>query len=162
MKERETRLTAIRRILRTRTVESQESMAEILAAEGWEVTQATLSRDLKELGVAKLPDGKGGYAYAFPESGETAGSEKHLVQDFLRGFLSIGFSGQFGVIRTIPGHASSVASALDHLEVAGILATIAGDDTILVIPRDGTTRNGMVKALEERIPGLKDRKERET
>lgn len=158
MKERETRMAALRRILRTRTVESQESMAEILSAEGWEVTQATLSRDLKELGVAKLPDGKGGYAYALPEPAETAGSEKHLVQDFLRGFQAMDFSGRFGVIRTLPGHANTVASALDHLEVEGILATIAGDDTILVVPRDGATRKSMEKALEGRIPGLKEKR----
>jgi transcriptional regulator of arginine metabolism len=76
------------------------------------------------------------------------------VQDFLRGFVSLEWSGAFALLKTLPGHAASVASALDNLRVEGILGTVAGDDTILVVPRDGVTRQRIQKALRQRIPGI--------
>ncbi len=154
--ERNARLSAMRRILETRRVCSQEDLQAILQEEGFQATQATLSRDLKYLKVGKVPDGQGGYIYAFHDAGSRAGSEKSLVQDFMRGFLSIEFTGVMGVIKTLPGHASSVAFALDNLQVERILGTIAGDDTILVLPRDGVTREEVLQAMEERIPGLSE------
>jgi transcriptional regulator of arginine metabolism len=132
---------------------SQEELLRMLRQEGFEVTQATLSRDLKQLRVGKLPDGQGGYRYGLAESGPPA-PEASLIEDFRRGFLSIEFSGNQGVIKTLPGHASSVAFALDNLRVRGLLGTIAGDDTILVIPRDGVRRAALAAALRARIPGL--------
>ncbi len=154
--ERIARLSAMRRIIETRKVGSQEELLEILQAEGFQVTQATLSRDLKYLQVGKVPDGQGRYVYAFHDPGGRAGSEKSLAQDFMRGFLSFEFTGAMGVIKTLPGHASSVAFALDNLQVDKILGTIAGDDTILVLPRDGVTREEVLQAMEERIPGLRE------
>lgn len=154
--ERNARLSAMRRILETRRVSSQEDLQAVLQDEGFQVTQATLSRDLKYLKVGKVPDGQGGYVYAFHDGGSRAGSEKSLVQDFMRGFLSIEFTGVMGLIKTLPGHASSVAFALDNLQVEKVLGTIAGDDAILVLPRDGVTREEVLQAMEERIPGLSE------
>src|SRR5512138_3142250 len=128
--ERTARLAAMRRILETRRVCSQEDLQEVLQGEGFLVTQATLSRDLKYLKVGKVPDGQGGYVYAFHDGGNRAGSEKSLVQDFMRGYLSMEFTGAMAVIKTLPGHANSVAFALDNLQVEKVLGTIAGDDTI--------------------------------
>ena len=154
--ERSARLARLRQIIETRQVNSQEMLLQLLVQEGFAVTQATLSRDLKFLKVGKLPDGKGGYLYAFSDSAAKAGSEKSLVEDFRRGFLSIEFSGNQAVIKTLPGHANSVAFALDNLNIHEILGTIAGDDTILVIPRDGVDRKMMLDAMQERVPGLEE------
>jgi transcriptional regulator of arginine metabolism len=154
--ERSIRLARLRQIIQTRSIDSQERLLQILAQEGFAVTQATLSRDLKALKIGKLPDGKGGYLYTLADGGFNAGSEKSLIADFLRGFLSIEFSGNQAVIKTLPGHANSVAFALDNLAVREVLGTIAGDDTILIVPRDGVNRRALLAALQGRIPGLEE------
>jgi transcriptional regulator of arginine metabolism len=136
-------------------VDSQETLTELLRREGYPVTQATLSRDLQRLGIGKAPRPEGGSTYVLPEAEVHAGSTATHVQDFTRGFLSIEFSGAFGVMRTLPGHASSVAAALDNLRIPEILGTIAGDDTILVLPRSGVAPARLVKAVAARIPGFK-------
>ena len=149
------RLARLRQLVAGREARCQEQLLRLLEQEGFEVTQATLSRDLKQLRVGKLPDGRGGYRYVLPEAG-TAGPDSSLVEDFRRGFLTIEFSGNQGVIKTLPGHANSVAFALDNLRIRGVLGTIAGDDTILVIPRDGVRRSALAAALRARIPGLRE------
>ncbi|HUV09274.1 MAG TPA: ArgR family transcriptional regulator [Spirochaetia bacterium] len=152
------RLNAIRAILGERRVSSQEQLLGLLKKRGFAVTQATLSRDLKNLNVGKNPDGEGGYYYGLPS--ESSARELLEAADpdlFLRGFISIEFSGNLGVIRTLPGYANSVASNLDRLRIGEILGTIAGDDTVLVIPRDGIKRNRIIKALYERIPAIKEK-----
>lgn len=154
--ERSARLVVMRKIIESRKVNSQEMLLELLKKQRFDITQATLSRDLKYLKAGKVPDGQGGYSYAFYNVHSKAGSDKSLVQDFMRGYLSFVFSGSLGVIKTLPGHASSVAFALDNLEIDKILATLAGDDTILVVPGDGVSRNELIEAMAERIPGLKD------
>jgi transcriptional regulator of arginine metabolism len=148
------RLEAIRRIVGATTVDSQERLTELLRHEGFAVTQATLSRDLKRLGIGKAPRPDGGYTYILSEGEVKPGSEATYIQDFTRGFLSIEFSGSFGLMRTLPGHASSVASALDNLRVNEVLGTIAGDDTVLVVPRDGVAPARLARAIRARIPGV--------
>jgi transcriptional regulator of arginine metabolism len=148
------RLSAIRRILARTPVSSQERLTELLRREGFRVTQATLSRDLKRLGIGKSPSPDGGYTYMLTEEEVKPGSNATWIQDFNRGFLSIDFSERLGLIRTLPGHASSVASALDHLRVHEVLGTIAGDDTVLVVPRTGVTPARLRRAMEARIPGF--------
>jgi transcriptional regulator of arginine metabolism len=154
MKARAARLAAINRVVTQEAVDSQERLVALLEAEGFAVTQATLSRDLKYLGIGKVPGSDGGYAYTPPEAESRPGTAATLVQDFLRGFVSLEWSGSFALLKTLPGHAASVASALDNLRVEGILGTVAGDDTILVVPRDGVTRQRIQKALRQRIPGI--------
>ena len=149
------RLARLRQLVAGREARSQEQLLRLLEQEGFEVTQATLSRDLKHLQAGKAPDGQGGYRYSLPESGGAA-PESSLIEDFRRGFLAIEFSGNQAVIKTLPGHANSVAFALDNLRVRGVLGTIAGDDTILVIPRDGVRRPALATALRARIPGLRE------
>ena len=144
---RGTRLQAIRRI-------SQQHLTELLRREGFEVTQATLSRDLKRLGIGKAPTPQGGYTYVPAEGEVKPGSDSTYMQDFRRGFLSVEFSSALGLMRTLPGHASSVASALDNLRIREVLGTIAGDDTVLVVPRNGVTPFRLMRALRGRIPGF--------
>ena len=154
--EKNARLATIRRLVDHHEISNQERLARLLEQEGFRVTQATLSRDLKYLQVGKVADGKGGYIYAFPESGHKSVSEQDLVEDFRRGYMQIDFSGDFGVIKTLPGHASTVAFAVDTLGIPVVLGTVAGDDTILVIPRDGVRRSDMLRAFKERIPGFQE------
>jgi transcriptional regulator of arginine metabolism len=153
LEDRTERHLAIKRIIGKLKVKSQEQLLARLEEEGFNVTQATLSRDLKQLRVVKISDGPG-YSYALIEHEES--SEKNFMDDFLMGFLSIDFSGNFGLIKTLPGHAQSVASALDNLKLAEILGTIAGDDSILVVPKDKVSRTDMLRALEKKIPALKE------
>ena len=154
--ERSLRLARLRHIIETRQIRSHEVLLSFLSEEGFTVTQATLSRDLKHLKVGKVPDGRGGYIYTFSDSARKVGSDKSLVEDLRRGFISIEFSGCEGVIKTLPGHASSVAFAIDNLSIREVLGTIAGNDTILLIPRDGVSRRQLITALQERIPGLEE------
>jgi transcriptional regulator of arginine metabolism len=154
MKARAARLAAIRRRVSHEAVDSQERLVALLEAEGFAVTQATLSRDLKHLGIGKVPGPDGGYAYTPPEAESRSGTAAALVQDFLRGFVSLEWTGSFALVKTLPGHAASVASALDNLRVDGVLGTVAGDDTILVVPRDGAARSRIRRALGAKIPGV--------
>jgi transcriptional regulator of arginine metabolism len=135
-------------------VDGQERLTELLRKEGFAVTQATLSRDLKRLGIGKAPSASGGYTYILSDAEVKPGSDATYIQDFARGFLSIEFSGSLGLMRTLPGHASSVASALDNLRIREVLGTIAGDDTVLVVPRNGVAPGRLVRAMEARIPGF--------
>ena len=128
----------------------------MLQAQGHHTTQATLSRDLKQLKVGKLPDGRGGYTYAFRDELDNAGSDASLAAAFLQGFRSIAFSGNLAVIRTLPGHGGSVAFALDKLQVAGILGTVAGDDTILAVLADGASPASVDAELRRRVPAIRE------
>ncbi len=154
--ERSVRLAALRKIIETKRVGSQDELLTYLEEESFIVTQATLSRDLKHLKIGKVPNGKGGYLYAFSDTSNKAGSDKSLVEDVKRGFISLDFTGTFGVVRTLPGHASTVAFAIDNLNIEEILGTIAGDDTILILPTNGITREELLDALNSRISGFKE------
>ena len=142
----------------TRTaIRSQSELASMLAADGIEVTQATLSRDLEELGAVKLrgPDG-GTPVYALPEDGHPmrasgAGTSRlaRLLGEML---VSVDGSGNLAVLRTPPGAAQFLASALDRAALHDVVGTIAGDDTILVVAREPLTGS----ELARRIAALSD------
>ena len=115
VKGRNSRLKSIKKIIKTSKIESQETLLGLLQKEGYEVTQATLSRDMKLLKIGKISDGNNGYIYALPSEDERQDSELTVAQDFLRGYISIECSGNIAVIKTYSGHADVVASALDTL-----------------------------------------------
>ncbi len=154
MRERGPRLAAIRRLIGGGKVDSQETLIDLLRREGFTATQATLSRDLKALGIGKVPAPSGGYTYALPDQEHAPARDATFIQDFMRGYVSLEFSGALGLIKTLPGHASSVASALDNLHIRALLGTIAGDDTILVVPRGGVSSRKVRSALRSRLPGI--------
>lgn len=156
MKGRQSRHRAIQEIIASRRIASQEALLEVLSEMGFSVTQATLSRDLRHLRVRKVPEGPGGYRYSLPEGEERREADRNYLLDFRRGFLSLEFSANLGVIRTLTGHANSVALALDRLNLEEVLGTIAGDDTVLVVLREGTTPKNLTKKLREKIPDLED------
>ena len=153
MKNRNERLMEVRRLIGSRNISSQEELNKLLAKRGYELTQATLSRDLKYLKVAKMPDDQAGYVYILPDK-EQVVEETELSGQGITGLISLDYAQGMAILRTLPGHASSIAYTLDNLDAYEIAGTIAGDDTILLIPRDGVTRSDLAKLLKIRMPGL--------
>jgi transcriptional regulator of arginine metabolism len=154
MKTRTQRLLAVKEIIENQKISSQEGLLEMLVKEGFHLTQATLSRDLKFLHAAKSADASRGYVYFLP-SQESEQANLLSGENFpLNGFVSIEFAWHLGVIRTLPGYASSIASAIDHMGGYQIIGTIAGDDTILIIPREGATKEDVIHMLARLIPEI--------
>lgn len=153
MKNRNERLMEIRRLIGNRNISSQEELNKLLEKRGYELTQATLSRDLKYLKVAKMPDDQAGYVYILPDK-EQVLDEAEQDAHGLQGMISLDFAQGMAILRTLPGHASSIAYTIDNLDAYEIAGTIAGDDTILLIPRDGVTRYDLVNLIKIRMPGL--------
>jgi transcriptional regulator of arginine metabolism len=153
MKNRNERLMEVRRLIGSRNISSQDELNKLLEKRGYELTQATLSRDLKYLKVAKMPDDQAGYVYILPDK-EQVVEETELSGQGITGLISLDYAQGMAILRTLPGHASSIAYTLDNLDAYEIAGTIAGDDTILLIPRDGVTRSDLAKLLKIRMPGL--------
>ncbi len=153
-REREGRLEAIRDLLRREKIHSQGDLEARLKGRGFRVTQATLSRDLRRLGVARHPDLSGGSVYGLPDDRRLG---EHAVHSALTAFVGMAFSGNLGVVKTLPGYAASVAAAFDGAGVEGLLGTLAGDDTILVVASEGTSRTALKRAIVKRLPELEGR-----
>ena len=154
MKERHSRLKAIRKLIKNHRIESQETLLSYLQKEGYEVTQATLSRDLKMLKVGKVSDGNAGYFYTLPSDEENQESEQIYKRDFLRGYVSIDWSGNIIVIKTFPGHANTVSTALDNLNLEDLLGTVAGDNCLFACIKEGVSGEDFVKKLKNKIPEI--------
>jgi len=133
---RSRRLTLVAQLLSGSRFSSQEELAKALERAGVSVTQATLSRDLRSLGVAKRPGANGKTAYELPSPAvETLDRERRLLD--LRAFVNqVKTAQNLVVVRTPPGHANGVARAIDLAEFEGIVGSVAGDDTVLVIMED--------------------------
>ena len=154
MKIKGQRLDTIKMLLSSNEIGSQDELLKELRKEGFVVTQATLSRDLKQLKVAKAASMNGHYVYVLPN--ETMYKRVHTPlrateMMAVPGFQSINFSGNLGVIRTRPGYASSIAYNIDNSEIPEILGTIAGDDTIFSVIREGTDHNAIIDAMRENM-----------
>ena len=154
MNDKGRRLETIKMLLSSKEIGSQEDLLKELRNEGFILTQATLSRDLKQLKVAKAASMNGEYVYVLPN--ETMYKRIHTPLKAtemigIPGFLSINFSGNIGVIRTRPGYASSIAYNIDNSEIKEILGTIAGDDTILIVVKEGTDHNAILSALRDNM-----------
>ena len=157
MKGRNSRLKSIKKIIKTSKIESQETLLGLLQKEGYEVTQATLSRDMKLLKIGKISDGNNGYIYALPSEDERQDSELTVAQDFLRGYISIECSGNIAVIKTYSGHADVVASALDTLALDEVIGTIAGgDNCVFACLREGYSGDQFIASLKKRIPDVEE------
>jgi len=145
-------------IISSQQLGSQEELLSALQKEGFTLTQATLSRDLKQLKVAKAASMSGNYVYVLPnETMYKRVSTPYSVKEMLEvpGYLSINFSGNMGVIKTRPGYASSIAWNIDNSDVPQLLGTIAGDDTIFIVIREGYSQAEVIEALGEIIPNMK-------
>lgn len=157
MKSKKDRLETLRLIISSQEIGNQEELLAALRKEGYVVTQATLSRDLKQLKVAKAATMRGNYIYVLPnvtmyKRVSTPAQVKEMMQ--VPGFLSIHFSGNMGVIKTRPGYASSIAYNIDASHISCILGTIAGDDTIFIVVAEGTQQKDVVSALAAVVPEM--------
>ncbi|HEY5509967.1 MAG TPA: ArgR family transcriptional regulator [Prolixibacteraceae bacterium] len=161
MKNKLERFELIRKIISSEVISNQDDLQLKLHSLGWEVTQATLSRDLKTLQVIKVSDSKLGYVYRLPSDDllhpQSNGSNPSRLNFLADGVLGIQFSANLGVIKTLPGFAPSTALAIDESGCEEIIGTIAGDDTILVVMRDGVGRNDVIKALINILPRLEEK-----
>jgi transcriptional regulator of arginine metabolism len=154
MKTKNSRLETLRMIISSRELGSQEELLNALLQEGYKLTQATLSRDLKQLKVAKAATLRGNYVYVLPNETmykrvSTPGSIRDMMTT--SGFLSVNFSGNMGVIKTRPGYASALAWNIDSSDIPQILGSIAGDDTIFIVVKEGCTHEEVIKALNDII-----------
>ncbi len=158
MKVKAQRLMTIKQLISSRKIGSQEELVSLLEEEGFKITQATLSRDLKYLKVAKIADVETGYKYVIPDSVAKTESLLPNNDDFpISGVESIEFSGQMAIIKTRPGFANGIASVIDSHGPYEILGTVAGDDTILIISREGISKTDVVNALSLFIPDIKEK-----
>lgn len=136
------RRAAIRSLIAMRQVSTQEDLRNLLAERGHDVTQATLSRDLAQLGARRAAQPGGGTYYELPASRPAPPLLADLVRD-------IGDNGTLVVVHTSPGAASIVAGILDNARVPEVLGTIAGDDAIFIAPARGTSTAKLVRKLRE-------------
>lgn len=146
MSNKRERQAAIMEVVQARAVESQEELRKLLRQRGWDVTQATLSRDLRDLGIARLPTPDGGVRYAVPDGGSPdAGASLDSLLPAL--FRSIDGVSELVVLRTVPGGAQPIAAALDGEGWPDILGTVAGDDSILIICRSEVARDRVIRRV---------------
>jgi transcriptional regulator of arginine metabolism len=125
----------IREIIATKDIETQEELVEELKKAGYNVTQATVSRDIKELHLVKVPTNNGRYKYSLPADQRFNPLQK-LKRMLTESFVGIEKSENLIVMKTLPGNANAVGALIDNLDWPEIIGTIAGDDTILIICRD--------------------------
>lgn len=137
-------------IIKEENIGTQEELVNRLQGEGIDITQATISRDIKKLGLIKIPDGFGGYKYSLPK--EKAQSDiydwlRRMFRDFV---VDMDFSENIIVLKTTPGTAMGMGSAIDNVEWEEIIGSVAGDDTLFIIvkPKDKT------EELFEKLQGL--------
>jgi transcriptional regulator of arginine metabolism len=141
------RHTAIRELVQTRRIASQEQLRELLGERGFDVAQATLSRDIRELRLSKGSDSEGrAYYKPPPESFDAAPPLARLMPAL---FVGAEGTGNLLVVRTLAGGAQAVAEAVDWEEWPEVLGTIGGDDTILIIVRDPAQTATVQRRLEE-------------
>ncbi len=137
---------AILELISTKEIGSQEDLRQLLQKRGWDVTQSTLSRDLRDLRIARVPTGHG-VRYTVSESGMDDGSRAPLAAILPQLFLKLDGVSHLIVLKTVIGAAQTVASAIDSESNPDILGTIAGDDTILMICRSEQARERVAKRL---------------
>lgn len=129
------RQSKILELIEANEIETQEELAEFLQKTGTKVTQATVSRDIRELQLVKVATKDGKYKYAVMDS-NTEGTADRLIKILKNSLLSVSTAGQLIIIKTIPGAAQICASAIDNIVTDGIIGSIAGDDTIFVAISD--------------------------
>jgi len=132
------RQNEILKIVQSKDVDTQEQLLEELRARGYTTTQATISRDMKELRLVKELTGTGSYRYTQSDRKVSAASDTRLRNIFKEGVVSVDVAQNIVVVRTMPGLASAACSALDAMDIEGMVGSLAGDDTGILIMRDSS------------------------
>jgi len=143
---------AILRLVKEQPLSTQEEVAEALREEGFDVVQTTVSRDIAQLGLVKVRNGHGRLVYALPGAADLDRLSE-LTAAFRRWAVSLAFSGNMVVLKTPPGYANALARAIDTAQLPDVLATLAGDDTIFVAPREGVSGADLAGQLRHHMEG---------
>lgn len=150
--DKKARLQAIRKIVSTNSLESQEELLAALRQEGFVSTQTTLSRDLKQLRISKVRVRSGLSVYALPREGQF--EPVPTLDEINQTKWRLNFSGNLMVVHTPPGHASIVAYDIDNLKNPNFLGTVAGDDTVIIVLAEGVERIEAGQIVREMFPKL--------
>ena len=154
MKEKNNRLEALKLLISSQEIGCQEDLLKALSVEGFHITQATLSRDLKQLKVAKAASINGKYTYVLPnETMDKRIPTPRTAREMMKvsGFLNISYSGNLGVMKTRPGYASSIAYNIDNGGIEEILGTISGNDTIFIAFKEPYDQEEMTRRMQNVI-----------
>lgn len=135
-------------IIEGHEIETQEELAEYLKRNGFNVTQATVSRDIKELRLIKVLTKNGRYKYAAIKQQESVISDR-LIKIFKDSVLSIDYSGNIIVIKTLSGAANAAAEAIDVLDIKDIVGTIAGDNTIFILVKENADKDDIMDQFKK-------------
>jgi len=153
------RLAIITELVNIHAPNSQGKLLKYLHERGFDITQTTLSRDIKQLKISKMPDEKGNYVYMTPQQEMNNPIRYHIKDKTMstlnRGFISLEFSNNLGVIKTRSGFADGIALDIDNRATSVIIGTVSDDDTILIIPKEGVTQQEILHTLGTFIPGIK-------
>lgn len=157
MKNRKRRVELIVDLIKNNCIGSQEELSKMLSDNGYNVTQATLSRDLKLLKTTKVPTDRGTYMYILPDSNTIkdkllVSGQLNMNSNYQSGFISLEFSGNIAVIKTRNGYASGLAYDIDMSRAPEILGTIAGTDTIFAVMREGLTHEQAREIFSRFLP----------
>jgi transcriptional regulator of arginine metabolism len=148
------RFAVIKEIISSTVVSCQEDLLKLLSERGFTLTQATLSRDLKQMKVAKTPDVSGEYIYKLPTELRTSDDQAVYLSNTI---TTISFSGNNVVLHTRSGYASSLAYEIDGRANDVIIGTVAGEDTIIGVIKEGVTKGEAFEALASFIPSLRNK-----
>ena len=154
MSNKTKRLLSIRKLIESELISSQEELLFRLKEMGVEATQSTLSRDFKFMKVAKIPHKDKGYIYIIPENRHNEQREEKVSSIITDTILNIDFSANIAVIKTLPGYANAVTALIDSEHYFEVLGTIAGDDTIFIVLREGVNRNELIESLTPVLPNI--------
>ena len=149
MNQKTQRFATIRKIIRNELISSQEELIARLRECGVEITQSTLSRDLKYMNVAKVPHKDKGYIYVLPN---TVQHDANVSSNISDNITSLTFSGNLGILKTKSGYASAISVPIDNLDSPDILGTIAGDNTVLLILSEEANRGQIIESLVRIFP----------
>ena len=147
------RLKVIREIISTENISSQSELLNILESKGIKCTQATLSRNLKQLRVSRVPGSKGKLKYILKSTEEPEPAEQEIT-DLTHAVIDTVWAQNLLLINTLPGYAAAIASHIDRSSRIEIAGTIAGDDTILLVPYDNYSQKHIIQIIKETFPGL--------
>ena len=147
MRNKQMRQTRIRELLYQRAIDTHEKLAEVLQQQGIEVSQSTLSKDLREIGVVRVPQADGGFRYTLPEAGSTL-RDLHILERELQDFLVQAEQViNMVLVRTASGHAQSVCEAIDRIGWAEVAGTLAGENTIFIVTRSEQDASKLVDKI---------------
>ena len=157
MKVKRDRIETLKMLISSKELSCQDDVLQALADEGFAVTQATLSRDMKQLKVAKAASMNGKYVYVLPNETmyrrvPTTTTAREMLST--SGYISLNYAGNMAVLKTRPGYASAIAYNIDNAEIADILGTIAGDDTIFMVVKEGADKDALSAELDKIMRGV--------